>query len=77
MKENSDKDKDKNEAVKKDRKKEKDQVFQKAQDPDLMKILTVLQEQVAELAKAEKERRNQEQMYYQSWYPMSYQTQQQ
>ena len=67
--------KDKKESVKSDNK--KDQYFQKAQDPDLMKILMVLQEQVSELGAAEKMRKNQEQMYYQNWFPMQYQTSQQ
>ena len=68
---------DKKETVKRSSKKEREQDFQKAQEPDLLKIFTVLQEQVAELTAAEKARKNQEQMYYQNWYPMHYQTSQQ
>ena len=67
--------KDKQGSARNDNKKEQD--FQKAQDPDLMKILKVLQEQVSELAAAEKMRKNQEQMYYQNWFPMQYQNSQQ
>ena len=60
-------------AVKTVNKKDEEQVFYKAQDPDLVKILKALQDQVAELAAAEKARKTQEQMYYQNWFQTPYQ----
>ena len=68
----------KKEEVKKDKKKDKDQVFQNPPvEPDLMSILKILQEQVAELTAAEKARKQQEQLQYQSWYPVQFQNHQQ
>ena len=63
-------DKDRRESVKRDSKKASEQVFQKALEPDLSAVLVGLQKQVAELVAAEKARKQQEQMNYQSWYPV-------
>ena len=65
--------KDKRETVKKDNKQDSEQVFRMDMVPDLASVLTSLQKQVAELVEAEKVRRYQEQLNYQSWYPVHYQ----
>ena len=70
--------KDKKGDGKKDKKKEQEQVFQNPpMAPDIMSILKSLQEQVAELAAAEKVRKQQEQFHYQGWYPVQFQNHQQ
>ena len=67
------KEKDNKDTGKSVNKKDEEQVFHKAQEPDLVKILKALQDQVAELAAAEKARKTQEQMYYQNWFQTPYQ----